>query len=78
MTFIKFRNECLIITLLLCKCTNTGDVCMNICVHIYVCENDLWWCLDKNIPSNGHCVSGSATNIESSTGRGHTKGGAGR
>ena len=48
------------------------------CVHIYVCENDLWWCLDKNIPSNGHCVSGSATNIESSTGRGHTKGGAGR
>jgi len=44
---------------------------MNVCAYMYVCENDLWRCLDKNILSNGHCVSGGATKIESSTEQGH-------
>jgi hypothetical protein len=70
MTFIKVGNKCLIITLLPCKCMNIWDVYMNVCVcvYTYVCENDLWQCLDKNILSNGYCVLGGVTKIGSLTG----------
>jgi len=78
MTFIKVKNEYLSITLLPCICTNIGDVCMNICVCMYLCANNLLRYLDKNILSNCHYESGGATEIGTLTGQGHTMGGAGR
>jgi hypothetical protein len=42
--------------------------CVCVCVYTYVCENDLWQCLDKNILSNGYCVLGGVTKIGSLTG----------
>ena len=78
MTFNEVENECLIITLLLCKCTNRRDFCMNVCAYMYVCENDLWRCLYKNILSTGHYVSGGVTRIGSLTKWGHIRQGIGR